>query len=264
MRKTAILMIALATLAMPALAADRVIDSGVDLWWTKGDGGTYADFSKTPIPAGFFCFNSEPFEGRVVFRGVPIATDVAKSLGRTDTIVHRLDDAVFNKKGVAVTRIQVRAMTFESVAPVKTACGDFNVKVALHGEQPVTRMRILRENAKGGRFLATIAVNVKLTFVPAAGPVRENLELVKNIVFPPNPRAQWATTPGPGGTAHPAFVKVDTDADSIPDTFVPGTSNFAAGFSSRPTKMRAYYDDPTCHTSDSCGHCTSGDTYVVD
>ena len=241
--------------ALPALAADRVVPNGVDLWWTRGNGGTYADFSKQPIPAGFFCFKSEPYTGRIIFRGLPLATGVKNQLGRTDTIVQRLDDAVFSDKGVAVTRIQVRAMTFESVTPVKTTCGDFNVRVTLDGQQPITRMQIVRDDEHGGHFLAPIAVNVKLAFAPVSGPARESLEITKRIRFAPNPQAKWADKPGAGGLQHAGFVLVDTDGDRIPDTYLPGTSfNFAAGFPSRPEKSA----NVTCHISDSCGHCTDG------
>ncbi|HYO13571.1 MAG TPA: hypothetical protein VE685_10295 [Thermoanaerobaculia bacterium] len=256
----AVWIVALVFAALPVSALDRVIDSGIDLWWTRGDGGTYADFSTEPIPAGFFCATSESFAGRIVFRGVPVVTEVPGALGRTDTIVHRLDNAVFNKRGVAMTRIQVRAMTFESIAPVKTACGDFNVKVSLNGGQPITRMRIIREGESGGRFLAPIAVNVKLTFLPLAGPARENLEITKNIRFAPNPQAQWAVKPGFGGMEHPGFVKVDTDGDAVPDTFLPGTSNFAGGWSGTG---RVQKSTAPCHISNSCGHCTDGTTYPL-
>src|SRR5262245_357449 len=147
MRKLACLMVLLTVLvAVPALAADRVIYNGIDLWRTPSDGSTYADFALTPIPAGFFCFKSEPFTGRIPFRGVPVATSVPGVLGATDTIVQRLDDAVFNRRGVATTRLQVRSLNFESLAPLKTACGDFVATLSLDGEQPITKMRILREN----------------------------------------------------------------------------------------------------------------------
>src|SRR5215475_12058832 len=121
MKKLSVLMIlAFAILlAVPALSADRVVTNGIDLWKTPGDGTTFADFSKEAIPAGFFCNKSERFTGKIVFRGVPIATSQPGALGVTDTIVQRLDNAPFDKRGVATTRIQVRAMQFESVAPVK-------------------------------------------------------------------------------------------------------------------------------------------------
>src|SRR3954468_5986210 len=116
---------ALTLTALPTFAADRADQSGIDPRYTPGNGRTYIDFATIPLPAGFFCYKSEPFGGRIVFRGVPVATGEAKVLGNTDTIIQRLDEAVFDKKGVANTRIQVRVLHFESVQPIKTACGDY-------------------------------------------------------------------------------------------------------------------------------------------
>ena len=251
MRKLSVVSIIalLALAALPAAAADRVIYNGVDLWNTPGGGTTFANFARNPIPAGFFCEKSEPFSGRIVFRGVPVATGTPGTLGKTDTIVQRLDDAVFNKNGVAVTRVQVRAMTFESVAPVATACGPFNVKVTLDGEQPITRMRIFSD----GRFLAPISVNVKIGFTPVSGRAREILEIRKSLRFPAQPKARWSAKFALDKPAHPGVILVDTDGDRVPDTYLPGTSNFSAG----AARSKTLYDQPVllCHESD-CSHCT--------
>jgi hypothetical protein len=250
-------------LAVPALAADRAITNGIDLWRTPGDGTTFADFSKQSIPAGFFCNKSEPFTGRIVFRGVPVVTAQPGALGNTDTIVQRLDNAAFNKRGVATTRIQVRAMQFASVAPVQTACGLFNASVKLDGEQPITTMRIVRDDEKGGRFFAPISVNIKMTFEPVGRTTTEALELRKSLRFPPAKNAVWSADRGPGPTASLAtgFIKVDTDGDGVADTFLPGLSNFAAGRPSALQKTVALeqpvYTDPTtgCHIEDEGQHC---------
>ncbi|HSG39774.1 MAG TPA: hypothetical protein VLE27_09070 [Thermoanaerobaculia bacterium] len=234
--KKIVLVLALVLLAAPAFA-DRVVYNGSDLWTTKGDGRTFADFSLEPIPAGFFCSKSAPFTGRVVFKGVPLATGQPGALGATDTIVQRLDDAAFNKKGVAVTRLQVRALSLESVAPIKTACGLFKAVASLDGgPQPVTRMRIIRDNEKGGRFLAPLALNVKVTFVPV-GATRSNekLELRQSVRFKATP-ITWQSAPPRGVREQKSVVAVDTDGDRVADTYVPGTSNFAAG---RPVATKA-------------------------
>lgn len=246
-----------ALLAVPAFAADRVIYNGVDLWRTVADGSTHADFSKTPIPAGFFCNKSEPFTGRIGFKGVPVATSVPGVLQKTDTIVQRLDDAVFNKNGVAQTRLQVRSLNFQSIAPVQTACGQFTAKVNLDGEQPVTRMRIIRENAAGGRFLAPISVNIKISFTPVGRPATEPLEVRKSLRFPPLPNQRWESVPARSGNKVQGFLLVDTDGDGVPDTYLPGTSNFGVG-QMRRTKadcesVRIALD---CHLIDDDGqHC---------
>jgi len=241
-------------LALPTFAADRVVQSGIDLWRTPGDGTTYIDFAKNPIPAGFFCFNSTPFTGRLIFRGIPVATGQKGVLGKTDTIVHRLDDATFNKRGVAMTRIQVRVLHFQSVKPIQTSCGAFNVEVRLNGEQPVTRMRIVRENEKGGRFFAPIAVNGKLVFTPVGRAATEILEINRNVRFPAHQGIAWADDFGKKAIQRSGFVLVDTDNDRLPDTYLPGTSpSFAAGLSSGPQDKGG--NILICHYDEGESHC---------
>ena len=217
--------------ATSVFAADRVIQNGIDVWVTKGDGSTFFDFATNPIPAGFFCPGSAPFTGRVTFQGEPIVTGTPGSLGAADTIVQRLDDATFDKRGVAVTRIQVRALSLKSMAPIETACGAFAAIVSLDGVQPITRMRIIRENKTGGRFSAPLWLNVKVSFTPVGRVGREVLEIPVEVRFRANPNFPWRSKPGVPTPA--GFVKVDTDGDRVADTYLPGTSNFIAGQSSR-------------------------------
>ncbi|HXU32758.1 MAG TPA: hypothetical protein VN851_19485, partial [Thermoanaerobaculia bacterium] len=126
--------------AAQAASVTRVIHSGLDGWATPGDGSTFTDFSHNPLPAGFFCVSSEPFAGRIEFKGSPLATGQGKTLGNADTLVQRLDDAHFDRRGISSSRIQVRALQLVSTKPVKTSCGDFNAKVVLNGDQPTTKM----------------------------------------------------------------------------------------------------------------------------
>lgn len=223
-------------LGVPAFAADRVIQNGIDVWATPDDGSTFVDFAKKPIPAGFFCPGSTPFTGKVAFKGEPLVTGTPGALGAADTIVQRLDDAAFNKRGVAMTRIQFRALSLKSLAPIETECGKFNVTASLEGDQPVTRMVITRENAKGGQFVAPLALNVKVRFEPAGRAIGEALEIPVAVRFPGNINVPWqskAVAPVPAG-----FVLVDTDGDRVADTYLPGTSNFIAGKSSRTAAQR--------------------------
>ena len=244
-------------LAAPVFAADRIVN-GVDLWMTRGDGTSFADFTKQPIPAGFFCHKSRPFQGRIVMRGLPLATGEPGALKNTDTIVQRLDDAVFNEQGVATTRIQVRAMQFEAVAPIKTACGLYKAYVTLDGEQPITTMRIVREHEKGGRFYAPISVNIKISFKPVGRVTTETFELRKSLRFPPARDQQWSFSAG-NVARYEGFVKVDTDSDGVPDTFLPGTSNFAAGWPAVPHRFepqqKAALCAIDCHCDDEGIHC---------
>jgi hypothetical protein len=243
---------ALVLAASPAMAADNVIFNGSDLWVTPADGSTFADFSQEPIPAGFFCSKSAPFTGRITFKGLPLATSEG-SLGKVDTIVQRLDDAAFNKRGIATTRIQMRALLLESIAPVKTACGSFRVKVQLEGAQPITRMRIERQSEDGGRFSAPIAVNVRMSFLPVSGKAHERLEVTRNIRFRPSP-IPWSLHTGDSrGLEKAGVLLVDTDGDGRPDTYLPGTSNFAAGVRAPGDKSCVSWD----HQAPTHTHSTS-------
>lgn len=251
----------LSACATSAFAADRAIQNGIDVWETKGDGSTFVDFARTPIPAGFFCPGSAPFTAKVAFQGVPLVTDNVKALGNTDTIVQRLDDAVFDKRGVAVTRTQVRALSLRSVTPLETGCGKFNATVRLDGVQPVTQMVIRRENEKGGTFSGPLWLNVKVSFTPVGKASREALEVPLEVRFPASAQYPWrakTVAPVPAG-----FVRVDTDGDGVADTYLPGTSNFFAGVSStqgKPgTRGGLEKNQQVCHDSNDVAeqHCTT-------
>jgi hypothetical protein len=248
MKRTLFFAVALLlSLALPSFAGD-VVYSGIDLWRTPGDGGTHTDFAAQPIPSGFFCNDSQAFAGRIAFRGVPVATDSSNALGETDTIVERLDDGVFNRKGVAVTRVQVRALQFVSTAPVRTSCGDFNVRVTLNGRQPITSMQIFREENGGGRFLAPIHVNVKMTFTPASGKAARPLVLTQSLRFAADPRAKWADRAldlNKRAVARTGYLRVDSNGDGTPDVYVPGTSNFAAGWGAQGDGDKGTAYEPT-------------------
>lgn len=236
-RQRLLLTLALLTLlAIPAVA-DDVVGSGIDVWFTPATGKTYTDFSLEPIPAGFFCAKSRPFTGKVAFKGVPVSSD----LGRADTVIERLDDAPFNDKGIASTRLQVRALSLESIAPVKTSCGTYNVKVSLQeGEQPITRMRIVQDHDNGGRFFAPLAFNIKMTFVPVNGQGR-TLELNRSIRFPAKRDGIWSFRTPQTGLHKSGFVKADTDGDGQEDAHIPGTSNFAPGWRVFGNKAECQY-----------------------
>ncbi|HEX3128189.1 MAG TPA: hypothetical protein VH394_12740 [Thermoanaerobaculia bacterium] len=157
---------------------------------------------------------------------------------------------------MATTRIQVRALSLKSVAPISTSCGKFDLSMSLDGAQPTTRMRIIRDNDNGGRFFAPLALNTKVTFTPV-GRAGETLELAQPVRFAATPNVPWhakTAAPMPAG-----FVLVDTDGDRMPDTYLPGTSNFIAG-SGRPAKPGVVKIQFTeygtyCHAGDGCQHC---------
>ena len=250
------------------LAADSTIQRGIDIFTTVGDGRTAYDFAQNPIPAGFFCKGSKPFTGRVAFKGLPLTTGTPGQLWGADTVIERLDDAAFDATGTATTRIQFRALSLVSTAPIKTACGAFHVYVSLGGTQRVTTMNIYRTQDAGGNFVAPLAVNTRVTFIPvkpARNKAARKLELAADFTFPANP-LPWSFPAG-AQTKRIGSVTVDTNGDLIPDTLLRGTSNFLPGSAPDRFMSKLYYGEcpdpcsmePSCHTDPSTGkiHCTT-------
>ena len=258
----------LAGVSYSATDSGEVIRRGIDIFTTTSNGTTFYDFAKTPIPAGFFCKRSAPFTGRVEFRGLPLETEKRGQLRNADTVIERLDDAAFDENGVAVTRIQFKALSMASIAPIRTACGAYHVYVTLAGPQRVTTMKIYRTEQDGGHFVAPLAVNARLTFIPVKAPKGRNarkLELTNNFTFPATP-LPWSLTAG-AQTKRVGSAIVDTNGDLTPDTRLSGTSNFWPGWlpGAATTKIinqtNCYLcEPPSCHIDPSTGkeHCTGG------
>ncbi len=245
-----LIVVVLALTAFPAAASVRTIDSGSDFWVTPGDGSTFAQFKHDPLPADFFCSGSSPFAGTIIMQGVPVVDSPVEKLGLADTAIQRLDQAVFDDKGVAVTRIQVRAMQFEGTRHLVNECGTFRVNLELVGEQPVTQMRIFRTSPEGGRFEAEIAVNIKIAFTPVDHKA-EVVSVTRELRFPSYQGGLWASKPGKNGVEHRGFVRLDTDYDGRGDTFVPGTSpGFAAGWAAKAEGLEAFKPEASTKVDD--------------
>ena len=247
--------VAVAILALaagsPASAGDDVIHKGVDIWMTVA-GFAQTNFAKEPIPAGFFCAGSEPFTGTVVFEGGPLAIEPAGSLGRVDTVVKRLDDAVLNDKGEATTRIQLMALSLVSTRPIETSCGTYDVAVSLVGEQPTTTMRIVRNEYFGGTYSAPLALNVKAVFTPVGGDTSGRRELTRRIDLGPANHSVWTYVNVP---RYKGAVRVDTDGDGRPDAALPRASNFLAGVA--PAVLKGDYK-PTLRKAQNAITCPPG------
>ena len=217
----------LALLCLPAFAEEDVIKKGIDIWSTPGDGFTFSNFGIEPIPAGFFCEGSAPFTGKIQFRGVPVNTFPEGALGQADTVIERLDDAEFDASGSAFTRVRFAALQMESVEPVETDCGFFDVSVSLSGQQPVTSMRITRLDKSGGFMDTILSGNVDLTFTPVGRDDAEPRVFTQSFRFS-SARGFWQ------GGSRTGFrqqerISLDSDGDGEVDREVLGLSNFAAG-----------------------------------
>jgi hypothetical protein len=240
------------------------IHKGIDTWMTVS-GFAKTNFAKEPIPAGFFCAGSQPFTGTVTFKGAPLATEPARALGDIDTVVRRLDDAVFDEKGVASTRIQLMALSLVSTQPIETSCGKYNVAVHLDGEQPTTTMRIIRTSALGGTYSAPLALKVKAVFTPVTGDASARRELSSRIDLGPSTNSVWVYLKAP---QYKNAIKLDTDGDGRPDTLLPAGSNFLPGvtpavFKGEPIKPTLAMAVPACppgQTPYQACHCDPNST----
>ncbi|MFN7963772.1 MAG: hypothetical protein U0002_21090 [Thermoanaerobaculia bacterium] len=256
-----VLLLVMGLVAAPLLAADT-ISRGIDTFTTTKDGSTFYDFSKNPIPAGFFCPGSAAFTGRIAFKGLPLATSVPGALHGRDTVIERLDDATFDASGAATTRLRFRALSMVSLEPLKTTCGSFNVFVSLAPNQRTTLMHIYRVNELGGTFVAPLAVDVKMSFQPVRGVAGKNLELVGSFTFPAV-AIPWATST-PAGTSKVGSVVVDTNGDRIPDASLGGSTGFNAGWTPGAVATNlagcTVCEPPECHIDPATGksHCTGG------
>ena len=244
-------------LGLSPLAAAPMIDRGIDVFTTPDNGRTYYDFAQNPIPAGFFCRDSKAFAGRVAFKGLPLATKVPGQLLDGDTVIERLDDAVFDAKGMAVTRIKFRALSLVSIAPIKTSCGAFHVYVALGGQQRATVMSIHRTQEGGGTFVAPLAVDVRMTFIPVKPPRNKGarkLEIDGKLRLPAHP-LPWSFRTGATaeiGMGRRHQWRLDSRCR------LPGTSNFAPGWSPiTAAGCRSVGAVGQCHAADGEMHCIS-------
>jgi len=259
MKKLATLGLVFFLLSTGSVFAADSIEAGVDLWRTPADGSTFYDFSKQPIPADFFCTGSAPFAQKVEFAGVPLKTSPADALGGIDTVIHRLDKAVFNAHGQTVTRVQAVALSLASVATLKTSCGGFKAVVSLAGEQPTSDMIIVRKSEQGGYFHSALNLQLRITFVPVKGNRSNTLSLDRLVEFPFSTSIPWAYEAAAGKVLSRGLTSVDTNGDGLADTFVPASSNFAAGQSqnSQTKRIIPIGDEQNCHSSYSYGdqHC---------
>ncbi|HXU33161.1 MAG TPA: hypothetical protein VN851_21550 [Thermoanaerobaculia bacterium] len=242
--------------AIPSQAADPVIKRGIDTFTTTANGKTHYDFAQHPIPAGFFCPSSAAFTGRVAFRGLPLG--VNGQLHNADTVIERLDDAVFAADHTAVTRLQVRALSMVSLKPIRTSCGAFHLYVSLAGPQRVTKMTLSRTEAGGGTFSAPLAIDARLTFIPVKPSKNApKLEMTGSFTFPAAPKP-WSLSAG-AATKKVTSVVVDTNGDLVPDTRFSGSPNFYPGWPANGVVANycTLCEPESCHVvSGGETHCT--------
>jgi hypothetical protein len=223
------MMLKLVSLSILTLTAFAQVEDGVppglDLWHTAGDGNTFYSMKDSPIPAGFFCEDSEAFSGSLDFDGVPIKTEPEGALGKIDTIIERLDFAPYDQNGLAYTRLVARALNLKSRAPIENECGTWDVFVTLAKTQPVTEGNFIRDEFDKGRFSLDLVLNFRMVFT-LRGQEEIQRELVRTIHFSKFLEIPYTVhvrteTVSPNKWAPNNEITFDSNGDGKPDMTYP-------------------------------------------
>jgi hypothetical protein len=110
-------LLALAVLAPgPAPAGSGNIEPGFDLFETDPQTTAFRfQAPDTGIPAGFFGPGSDPFQGDVVFGGVPLNSFNGQDTGDADTVVQRLGPATPTSPSVPIELVQLSLVSMEPI-----------------------------------------------------------------------------------------------------------------------------------------------------
>jgi hypothetical protein len=206
-RKTSVLGALLLSLAALPAVAQPSIPPGNDYWRTPANGKTFFEFPAGDVEG--LC-GLPPVAGwarRATLQGVPATGS------DWDTIVARIDKAVFNTSGIATTRVQIKHLAFKSSAIHSTPCGRLNWTAALFGVQPVTQMTIRRTTAQGGVFNARLLVSVEMKATDAgSGAYVGSLFYTREL---PDPGAGTPWSFGPTGVFRAGMTETNNCVDVL-------------------------------------------------
>lgn len=245
-----------------------VIRTGDDSWVTPA-GGTFVSFGANPIPAGFFGAGSNPFAGTVGFIGQNIPTAPVGALNPADTLVTRLNNLSFPALGTLTTRIQIKALSLRSSAPINVTYGggaveQWRVVLTLSTvvAQPTGTMAVnLACVNGGGTFASALPVVPRFIFTNVLTGVTLVLDCGTsgNGVCGPvtiNANSCWSR-PNPLGPASaaclppiPAGVQVDGNINGAWDYVTIGRRDLLAGVQG-------------CGVGAGCTYCTSTEAHPV-
>jgi len=125
------------------------------------------------IPADFFAPGSDPFDGQVCLRGVPLGHP---DFPDADTLIQRSDDPFLRcdlpSETEVTVDIQVIAMSLESTAPIIVTYDggqnpeDWDVTVDLSvNPQPMGSLTAKKTNCNGGTYTNVLPVLPRFTFI---------------------------------------------------------------------------------------------------
>lgn len=160
-----------------ALGQETPIPPGLSLFETWQDATTFRFAGAFALPAGFFAPDSEKFQGRVDFAGVPLRKFSGQDVGSADTVLSRLAESVFSRNDPrppsARVDIELLRLSLATAKPIAVRVGagsqNWNVKVELSRYARSTgALRLLRTNNQGGSVDAEIRLVPRFTFTRAS------------------------------------------------------------------------------------------------
>jgi len=234
--------LAIVILAPAPAIADDVLP-GSDLF-TTATGHTNVDFGPLPLPAGFFGPFSDPFTDLVPLEGVPLLDSLPGAAQGADTIVERLDPAIFLAcPALDTIPIEIIGLRLSSIGPISVSFNGgsssslYTIDSSLSQVVPQLpgAMTIRHECPEGGTFDSTLPVTPRLVFTKVAGALG-----IATLILDPAPTlslvggGDWAHTDGGFGIFTSPGGSVDGDGDGLIDDLFSSTSNFFAGVNHVP------------------------------
>jgi hypothetical protein len=191
---------------MTAILFGVAVAGSANLAWATPIGTGLDEFHTLP---GTFAIM--PGVGRIDLMSRPLDPN----RGDTDTIVQRLDPLPnLDVGGEGTTRIQITALSLESVSPVNIGGSFFDVFVSL--DPAVTQeeglMTVRHENPDGGTFDAILPVDALLTFTEVGNPSNTSNQPFPHHIELTSGPGTWSHTPPPlypigiGGGFHPTGI----------------------------------------------------------
>jgi hypothetical protein len=125
--------------------------------------------------------------------------------------------------------VQVRSLTFVSIMPHPTPCGDLNWTARLAGVQPITRMVITRTSPRGGYFTANLTVSVEMAATDSAGNYVGSLFYSRDLPDSTAAGTPWSWSSDNGGIFRAGMTETD-DCIAVlrakRNTFDPDSSHY--------------------------------------
>ena len=185
---------------------------------------------------------SKAFTGRVAFKGMPLATETPGQLGgRRHGHRAARRRRLRRSRASPETRVQFKALSLVSIAPIKTGCGAFHVYVSLGGRQRVTAMKILPD--PGGRRDLRCAPGRRCAHgvhPGETGAERPRAGWSSRGASPSRPTRFRGASRGGEMTKRFGEAVVDTNGDLAPDT------GFPAPRTSCPARMPGQSMNKAC------------------